>query len=88
MKKMCILATIFLTSISTGAIAADGEFNKECALGLAMNHHVTTDCSVKWTSEDGKVYCFSSEGAKSEFLKDADANRLKAEVFWSQDTSH
>lgn len=88
MKTINLLALLFLAWISASVSAADGEFNKECALGLAMNHHVPTDCSVKWTADDGKIYCFSSEGAKSEFLKDTDANRLKAEVFWSQDVSH
>ncbi|MGA8688762.1 MAG: hypothetical protein WB662_02335, partial [Methyloceanibacter sp.] len=41
-----------------------GEFDNSCAMGLASGQVVKTDCSVNWTAEDGKVYCFSSEASK------------------------
>ena len=38
-------------------------------MGLASGQTVKTDCSVSWTDEDGKVYCFSSEASKETFLR-------------------
>lgn len=61
--------------------AAAGEFDDSCAMGLASGQTVKTDCSVNWTDEDGKVYCFSSESSKEAFLKDPEANLKKAQDF-------
>ena len=61
---------------------AKGEFDASCAMGLAEGQVVKTDCSVNWTSEDGKVYCFSSEGSKAAFLKNAPENIQKAREFF------
>ena len=52
-------------------------------MGLAMKKHVPTDCSVTWTSDKGKVYCFSSEDARTEFLKTPEIHIAGAETFWS-----
>jgi YHS domain-containing protein len=60
---------------------ADGEFGDSCTMGLASGQTVKTDCSVNWTDEDGKVYCFSSENSKSSFLKDPAGNIAKAKEF-------
>ncbi|MBA2594366.1 MAG: hypothetical protein H0U97_19840 [Gammaproteobacteria bacterium] len=57
--------------------AAEPEFNK------AMKKHVPTDCSVTWTADSGKVYCFSSEDARAEFLKTPEIHIAGAETFWS-----
>jgi YHS domain-containing protein len=57
------------------------EFEDSCAMGLADGQMVSTDCSVNWTDEDGKVYCFSSESSKSAFLKDPAGNIAKAKKF-------
>ena len=61
---------------------AKGEFDASCAMGLAEGQVVKTDCSVNWTGEDGKVYCFSSEGSKAAFLKNAPENIQKAREFF------
>jgi hypothetical protein len=67
---------------------AKGEFGMSCAMGLAEGQVVKTDCSVNWTSPDGKVYCFSSEGSKTAFLKNADENIQKAKEFYvAQDST-
>lgn len=76
-----ILAVCFATT--TAVQGAEAEFGKNCALGLTMQKQIPTDCSVSWVSDNGKVYCFSNEDAKTEFLKDVGANVSKAEIFWS-----
>jgi hypothetical protein len=67
---------------ATPAPAAKGEFGDSCAMGLAEGQTVKTDCSVNWTAPDGKVYCFSTEGSKTAFLKNADENIQKAKEFY------
>lgn len=52
-------------------------------LGLAMKKHIPTDCSVTWTADNGKVYCFANEDARSEFLKAPEVHIAGAETFWS-----
>ena len=61
--------------------AAEGEFDDYCAMGLASGQTVKTDCSVTWTGDDGKVYCFSSEESKTAFLKNPTENLQKAREF-------
>jgi hypothetical protein len=73
---------------ATPAPSAKGEFGDSCAMGLAEGQTVKTDCSVNWTAPDGKVYCFSTEGSKAAFLKNADENIQKAKEFYlAQDNS-
>jgi YHS domain-containing protein len=75
-------------ALLTPAIAADestslkGEFDDQCAMGLASGQTVKTDCSVNWTSPDGKIYCFSTEASKEAFLKNPDENIQKAKEFF------
>jgi hypothetical protein len=64
------------------AAAPKGEFDNSCTMGLASGQVVKTDCSVNWTASDGKVYCFSTEGSKAAFLKNADENIQKAKEFY------
>jgi len=66
----------------TPATAAKGEFDNSCAMGLAEGQTVKTDCSVNWTAEDGKVYCFSTETSKEAFLKNPAENLAKAKEFF------
>ncbi len=40
-----------------------------------------TNCSITWTSPDGKAYCFSSEAAKKSFLKNPQQNLERALSF-------
>ena len=58
-----------------------GEFDDYCVMGLSEGQNIKTDCSVTWTDEDGKVYCFSSEKSKAAFLKDPAGNIKKAREF-------
>ncbi len=83
MKRSHLLCAAVLGVIAMAAQAADPEFNKECAMGLARNQHIPTDCSVTWTADNGKVYCFVSEDAKAEFLKTPGVHIAGAETFWS-----
>lgn len=83
MKRSDLLCAAVLGMIAVAVQAAEPEFNKECAMGLAMKKHIPTDCSVTWTSDKGKVYCFSSEDARAEFLKTPEIHIAGAETFWS-----
>jgi YHS domain-containing protein len=73
----------FAYTISAGLLALSmsafaGEFNNECAWGLANDKHVVTDCSVSSVGGDGKTYCFSSEASRDAFMKDPETNAKKA----------
>ncbi len=65
------------------AIAATGEFDNMCAMGLSANKEIKTDCSVNATYE-GKTYCFGNQQAKVDFMKDPAANVAKAEEYYSK----
>jgi hypothetical protein len=76
--KSAILACL-LGLAAMGFAADKPEFDSLCATGLAMGQKIKTDCSVNWTNpQDGKVYCFSNDAAKSIFLQDATVNLRKA----------
>jgi YHS domain-containing protein len=77
------LAGAFALGLATAAIAATGEFNNMCAEGLALHKEIKTDCSVN-TVYKGKTYCFGSEQAKQDFMKDPAANLAKAEAYYSK----
>ena len=63
------------------ASSAQPEFGGQCAMALAEGSSVATDCSIKWTAPDGKVYCFGSEKARKEFLEDPQGNIERARNF-------
>jgi YHS domain-containing protein len=67
---------------SATPVPTKGEFDNSCAMGLAEGQTVKTDCSVNWTAEDGKVYCFSSKASKETFLKNPAENIQKAREFY------
>jgi len=74
-----LLAGALALGLSTAAFAAtSGQFKDMCAWGLANHKEVQTDCTVK-SDYKGKTYCFSSEQAKADFMKDPKANLAKAE---------
>ncbi len=73
------LAALFASTLAVPAAA--GEFDDQCAMGLASGQSVKTDCSVNWTDENGHVYCFSSDTSKEAFLKDPAGNIKKAQDF-------
>ena len=70
------------TAAAATTAPANGQFDDYCAMGLAEGQTVKTDCSVNWTAEDGKVYCFSSEASKESFLKNPTENIQKAREFF------
>ena len=63
------------------------QFGGQCAEGLAEGRHVETPCTVTWTDTDGRVYCFSGEGAKKSFLKNPQANLERARDFMAASTA-
>ena len=83
MFRTIALAGALSLALATGVFAATGEFNNMCAEGLALHKEIKTDCSVN-TVYKGKTYCFGSEQAKQDFMKDLAANLAKAEQFFSK----
>ncbi len=75
------LTTLLVSAAMSSVLAAESEFGSDCAMGLAAKLHVATDCSIHWVSEDGKRYCFGTDAAKAEFLKDPEGNLEKARAF-------
>jgi YHS domain-containing protein len=78
------LAVAFMLGFATTAYAATGQFSNMCSWGLANHKDVPTDCSVN-TSIKGKTYCFSSQEAKANFMKNPTANLAKAESFYKSE---
>jgi len=78
MRYCAVVTAMLMSLVSVTGFA--GEYKDHCATGLAIyDVLVETDCSVNWTDQrTGKIYCFSSESTKEEFLEDVDANIAKA----------
>jgi len=78
-----VVAGLVMLAYASPLSAADteGEFDDQCAMGLASGQSIKTDCSVNWTDEDGHIYCFSTESSKEAFLKDPAGNIKKAQEF-------
>jgi YHS domain-containing protein len=74
----CLLLVSALGVLSPVS-ATEPEFGKQCALGMSLGNSVPTECSVTWTAQDGKTYCFSSAQSKSRFLSNADENVQRAQ---------
>jgi YHS domain-containing protein len=83
MFRTVALAGAFSLALATGALAVTGEFNNMCAEGLALHKEIKTDCSIHGVYQ-GKTYCFGSEQAKQDFMKDPAANLSKAEAYYSK----
>jgi len=75
------IAGALIFGLASAAVAATGQFDNMCAWGLANHKDVNTNCSVN-TTISGKTYCFSSEDAKNQFMKNPNANLRKAEKFY------
>jgi len=75
------LAGAFALGIASTALAATGEFENMCAMGLATDQEVETDCSVNTIYED-KTYCFGNEAAKEKFLENPEENLAKAKKYY------
>jgi YHS domain-containing protein len=78
------LAVALVLGLATTAYAATGQFGNECSWGLANHKDVQTDCSVNTTIK-GKTYCFSSQEAKANFMKNPSGNLAKAESFYKSE---
>ena len=74
-------AGALLLGLASAALAATGEFNNMCTEGLALGKDINTDCSVNAVI-DGKTYCFGSEQAKTDFMKDPKGNMAKAQAYY------
>jgi hypothetical protein len=60
---------------------SQAEFGGECPEALAEGQHVMTNCSVTWTDKDGKLFCFSSQAAKTSFLTNPTEKLERAREF-------
>ena len=78
------LAGAFVVGLATAAYAVTGQFGDMCSWGLANHKDVQTNCSVNATIK-GKTYCFSSEDAKNQFMKNPSGNLAKAESFYKSE---
>ena len=81
---MTALAGAFSIGLATAALAVTGEFNNMCAEGLALHKNIKTDCSIN-SSFKGKTYCFSSQDAKANFMKNPTSSLGKAESFYKSE---
>jgi YHS domain-containing protein len=68
--------------MATAALAVSGEYNNMCTMGLAMGKEVATDCSIS-AQLGGRTYCFGSQEAMTEFMKDPEGNLAKAQAYYS-----
>ena len=75
-------AGALLLGLTTAALAVTGEFDNMCTQGLASGKDIKTDCSVNAVVE-GKTYCFGSEQAKTDFMKDPKGNLAKAQTYYN-----
>jgi YHS domain-containing protein len=76
------IAGVVVLGLATAAVAATkGEFNNMCTEGLALGKDVPTDCSVNAPIKD-KTYCFGSEQAKADFMKDPEGNLANAQAYY------
>ena len=86
MKRAYVTSAIagaVLLGMSSAALALSGEYNNMCAMGLALGKDVATDCTINGQI-GGKTYCFGSEEAKTEFMKDPQGNLAKAQDYFSK----
>ena len=83
MMKLRLVLLSVLYSFAAAAAAAEYEYDGNCAEGLAEGHKIATNCSIVWTSDSGKTYCFGSSGAKDKFLSSTGDSVAKAEAFWN-----
>jgi YHS domain-containing protein len=83
MIRTVALASAFSLTLATGALAVTGQFNNMCAEGLALHKEIKTDCTVNAVYQ-GKTYCFGSEQAKQDFMKNPSANLAKAEAYYKK----
>jgi len=60
------------------------EYDGHCAMGLCLkSQQVKCDPTIT-AAYKGKNYCFSSEKARDNFMKDIDANVMKSNKAWEE----
>lgn len=74
-----LASALVFCCLQSRAIAGEtrGEFDNLCVMGLAEGKRIKTDCSVN-TEFEGKIYCFRTQDAKTEFAKDPKRNLERA----------
>ena len=77
------VAGAFLLGMATAALAVTGEYGNMCTMGLATGKDIQTDCSINGQI-GGKTYCFGSQEAKTEFMKNPEGNLAKAQAYYSK----
>lgn len=94
MKRIAIALSMLAFLSAPAAFAATGssvhgEYANFCAWGLINGKQVMTDCSINWKDgSTGKIYCFSSEQAKTQWSTNTASNITKANAaFASKGTS-
>jgi uncharacterized protein YjbI with pentapeptide repeats/YHS domain-containing protein len=83
LKVIIACTTLLFTSIVFAAEPVKGEMGSNCTTGLSEGVLFQTNCSVSEVYKD-KTYCFSSQGAKEEFLKNPDETINKAKMFYDK----
>jgi YHS domain-containing protein len=78
------LAGAIAVGLATTGLAATGEFDNLCAMGLATDQKIETDCSVNATYE-GKTYCFGSEEAKEMVMKNPEESLARAKEYYEEE---
>ncbi|HSA67397.1 MAG TPA: hypothetical protein VLE24_07015 [Methyloceanibacter sp.] len=87
MPKTHLLGALAVLLLApAAALAGSGEYQSLDAMGLASGKGMKTPCKVSGDYE-GKTYCFRSEDAKAEFMKDAAGNRSKADAYYGSKVS-
>ena len=84
MKKLTLtcFALLFASIVFAGE-PTKGELGSNCTTGLSEGVVFKTNCSVSEVYK-GKTYCFSSQGAKDEFLKTPEETVNKAKIFYEK----
>ena len=76
----CALA-LGIASSASAATPTEAQYGGHCALGLTMGKTVQTDCAISWTEPTShKMYCFSTEQAKTDWAKNTQVNIAKADA--------
>jgi YHS domain-containing protein len=78
-----ILTAAFAGAMLFATAALAGEYNNMCTMGLASGKKINTDCSIS-SQLEGKTYCFGSQEAMTEFMKDPKGNLAKADEFFKK----
>jgi uncharacterized protein YjbI with pentapeptide repeats len=75
------IGVLLMLAWSAASVAA--EFGDHCTSELSMGRMNRTTCDIKDIFE-GKTYCFGSESAKAEYMKDREGTIRKAETFYAK----